>query len=68
MKLIITLAILAIFVGLLSAQISDAKDSREGNNGRCRKLQSTFPEELQDYQGCKDTFTHGNKHDMPPLP
>jgi len=28
-----------------------------GNNGQCIQLQKTFPPDLQDYQGCHDTFT-----------
>jgi hypothetical protein len=42
---------------------------KKGNNGQCRKLQKSFPEEIQDYEGCHDTFTRKD-HDEPdePLP
>jgi hypothetical protein len=39
-----------------------------GNNGQCIQLQKTFPPELQDYQGCHDTFTGPGHNEPPPLP
>jgi hypothetical protein len=42
---------------------------KKGNNCQCRKLQKSFPEEIQNYEGCHDTFTRKD-HDEPdePLP
>jgi hypothetical protein len=39
-----------------------------GNNGQCIQLQKTFPPELQDYEGCHDTFTGPGHNEPPPLP
>ena len=39
-----------------------------GNNGQCIQLQKTFPPDLQDYQGCHDTFTGPGHNEPPPLP
>jgi hypothetical protein len=39
-----------------------------GNNGQCIQLQKTFPEELQDFEGCHDTFTGPGHNEPPPLP
>jgi len=66
-----TLAI-ALFTGIL-AEANDVDADRnnnphKGNNGQCRKLQSTFPPEIQDYQGCHDTFTGPGHNTPPPLP
>jgi hypothetical protein len=50
--------------------IADRDDKpKKGSNGQCRKLQGQLPEELQDYEGCHDSFT-GKDHndDGEPLP
>lgn len=39
-----------------------------GNNGQCIQLQKTFPPELQDFEGCHDTFTGPGHNEPPPLP
>ena len=39
-----------------------------GNNGQCIQTQKTFPPELQDYQGCHDTFTGPGHNEPLPLP
>jgi hypothetical protein len=39
-----------------------------GNNGQCIQLQKTFPEELQDFEGCHETFTGPGHNEPPPLP
>lgn len=72
LALAITTAAIASVMVSLDEQIvlGDRNDKpHKGSNGQCRKLQSSFPEELQDYEGCHDTFT-GKDHDEPdePLP
>lgn len=78
MKLIFLLpAVGIITISLLTAlsienAVADRDDKpKKGSNGQCRKLQSSFPPELQDYEGCHDTFTgkgHNDDDDDPPLP
>lgn len=43
-------------------------DPGHGTNGQCRQLQKTFPPEIQDFQGCHDTFTGKDHNNPPPLP
>lgn len=73
-SLSIYIAIGAITISLISALTMDAIADRDdkpkkGSNGQCRKLQSSFPPELQDFEGCHDSFT-GKDHndDDEPLP
>jgi hypothetical protein len=47
---------------------ADPNGVKKGNNGRCIKLQKIFPPEIQDYQGCHDTFTGPGHNNPPPLP
>jgi len=39
-----------------------------GNNGQCIKLNRSFPEDIQDFEGCHDTFTGPGHNEPPPLP
>lgn len=68
--MILAVAVLSIFlIASIASQIVQAKEGvRQGNNGRCIKLQKTFPPEIQDYQGCHDTFTGPGHNDPVPLP
>ena len=47
---------------------ADPNGVKKGNSGRCIKLQKTFPPEIQDFQGCHDTFTGSGHNNPPPLP
>ena len=47
---------------------ADPNGVKKGNNGGCINLQKTFPPEIQDYQGCHDTFTGPGHNNPPPLP
>ena len=47
---------------------ADSNGMKKGNNGRCKKLQKTFPPEIQDFAGCHDTFTGPGHNNPPPLP
>lgn len=67
--LVVGLISISLLCALTMDAVADRDDKpKKGNNGQCRKLQSSFPEEIQDYQGCHDTFTGKNKHDEEPLP
>ena len=56
-----TAIIMSIGMGTHMAFADRNNNAHDGNNGQCRKLQSTFPPELQDYQGCHDSFS-GQEH------
>lgn len=47
---------------------ADPNGVKKGNNGGCINLQKTLPPEIQDYQGCHDTFTGPGHNYPPPLP
>jgi hypothetical protein len=60
----------AVMVAVLTFMVSTTTilaDS-SGNNGQCIQLQKTLPPDLQDYQGCHDTFTGPGHNEPPPLP
>jgi hypothetical protein len=59
-------AIMTALTLMLSTTIVLADSS--GNNGQCIQLQKTFPPELQDFEGCHDTFTGPGHNEPPPLP
>ncbi|MFL6393541.1 MAG: hypothetical protein ACJ708_02630 [Nitrososphaeraceae archaeon] len=43
-------------------------DPDNGNNGQCIQVQKILPPEVQDYEGCHDTFTGPGHNEPPPLP
>lgn len=64
-----TLAALAAIVMVIATTTQlVAADPSHGTNGQCRQLQKTFPPDLQDFQGCHDTFTGKGHNNPPPLP
>lgn len=71
-KALIFVTILAIEISLVVVTVASTvqaeEKSHKGNNGKCRQLQKDFPPDIQDFQGCHDTFT-GKGHNAPePLP
>lgn len=64
---ILSLLLVVTMVVIPLVQIAVA-DPSKGNNGQCRQLQKTFPPEIQDFQGCHDTFTGKGHNNPPPLP
>ena len=74
MKYLFSYVMIAVIaISLLSTltmnAIADRDDhQKKGNNGQCRKLQGQLPEELQDYEGCHDSFTGKDHNDPEPLP
>lgn len=72
-SLLISVIVGVIGISLLSIltinAIADRDDKvKKGSNGQCRKLQGQLPEELQDYEGCHDSFTGKDHNDDEPLP
>ena len=64
-------AVTASYVFATSDEDDDEKRDdkpHKGSNGQCRKLQHDFPPELQDYEGCHDSFTGKGHNDPDPLP
>jgi hypothetical protein len=53
-EVVATVAIMTALTLMVSTNTVLADSS--GNNGQCRQLQKTFPEELQDYEGCHDVL------------
>jgi hypothetical protein len=43
-------------------------DPDNGNNGQCIQVQKIIPPEVQDYEGCHNTFTGPGHNEPPPLP
>jgi hypothetical protein len=64
----IVAAIMVAAVLTFVASTTTAFADSSGNNGQCIQLQKTFPPELQDFQGCHDTFTGPGHNEPPPLP
>jgi hypothetical protein len=65
-EVVATVAIITVLTLMVSTNTVLADSS--GNNGQCIQLQKTFPPELQDYEGCHDTFTGPGHNEPPPLP
>ena len=63
---VVVVAIMTALTLMVSTNTVLADSS--GNNGQCIQLQKTFPEELQDFEGCHDTFTGPGDNEPPPLP
>jgi len=63
---IVSAAMVAVLAFMVSTTTVLADSS--GNNGQCIQLQKTLPPDLQDYQGCHDTFTGPGHNEPPPLP
>ena len=69
-KIVLSLTIIVVLsISLLGAMSMNAIADRDnnphkGNNGQCRKLQSSLPDDVQDYEGCHDTFTGDDKKDL----
>src|SRR5262245_45312623 len=61
MILLVAAVITTITINIQDTFADRNNNRHDGNNGQCRKLQSTLPPELQDYQGCHDSFS-GNEH------
>ena len=62
------LTTIVIATGILLVPTTVMANPSKGNNGQCRQLQKTFPPEIQDFQGCHDTFTGPGHNNPPPLP
>ena len=60
---------MALFtMGMNTAMADRNNHPHNGNNGQCIKLNRTFPPEIQDFEGCHDTFTGPGHNEPPPLP
>jgi hypothetical protein len=59
---------IVLAAGILLSPATVMADPSKGNNGQCKKLQKTLPPEIQDFQGCHDTFTGKGHNEPPPLP
>ena len=66
--LVLVVAVLAALGALTAVSSTTVLADSSGNNGQCKQLQKTFPPDLQDYQGCHDTFTGPGHNQPPPLP
>ena len=65
---ILAAAIMVVVVLTFVVSTNTVFADSSGNNGQCIQLQKTFPPELQDFQGCHDTFTGPGHNEPPPLP
>jgi hypothetical protein len=63
---VVTVAIVTALTLMVSTTTALADSS--GNNGQCIQLNRTFPPEIQDFEGCHDTFTGPGHNEPPPLP
>ena len=68
--MVIKIEIVAAIEGVLTLMVctTTVLADSSGNNGQCIQLQKMFPPDLQDYQGCHDTFTGPGHNEPPPLP
>jgi hypothetical protein len=66
--LLLVVAVLAALGALTAVSSTTVLADSSGNNGQCIQLQKTLPPDLQDYQGCHDTFTGPGHNEPPPLP
>ena len=66
--MIVTALVAGMIITTTTAQADRNDKPHNGNNGQCIKLQKTFPEEIQDFEGCHTTFTGKGHNDPEPLP